>query len=141
MESMNLRKITEAKKLGEVVRQAEMVVNDALKPELEDPNMLPRVFELFLNFIGNDGRELDVSKRRTFLFVAAYLFCPSALIGKKMPSGLRQKILDTMHLGAGSIISRYMSDLMFWYNHYKEFREDVNRAYSYVIESMYRNCN
>lgn len=138
MESMNLRRIAEAKKLGEVVRQAEVAVSDALKPEVEDTNLLPKVYELYLTFVGNNGESLDVNKRRTFLFVVAYLFCPSALIGKKMPSGLRQKILDTMHLGAGSIISRYMSDLMFWYNHYKEFREDVNNAYAYVVDAMYK---
>ena len=136
MESMNLRRIAEAKKLGEVVKQAEIVVNDALKPEVEDLSMLQKAYEHYLVFVGNRGETLDVNKRRAFLFVAAYIFCPSALIGKKMPSGLRQKILDTMHLGAGSIISRYMSDLMFWYNHYREFREDVNSAYEYIKEAM-----
>lgn len=138
MESMNLRRITEAQNLEEVIEKAEMVVNEALKPEFVDFNQLPLVYDAFLKYVGSNTDALDVSKRRTFLFVAAYLFCPSALIGKKMPSGMRQKILDTMHLGAGSIISRYMNDLMFWYEHYKGFREDVNSAYVYIREEMLR---
>lgn len=136
MESMNLRRILEAQKLGENVKLAEKAVNEALSPVIKDSNLIDDVFAHFLRFCGCEGNALDVSKRRIFLFVAAYLFCPSSLIGKKMPSGLRQKLLDTMHIGAGSIISRYMSDLMFWYNHYKEFREDVNNAYSYVLSAM-----
>lgn len=133
---MNVQRILEAQKLDRNVKLAEKAVNEALNPILKDLRLIDDVFAHFLRFCGCEGCTLGVNNRRVFLFVVAYIFCPSSLIGRKMPSGFRQKLLDVMTINAGSIISRYMSDLMFWYNHYKEFREDVNNAYSYILSAM-----
>lgn len=73
--------------------------------------------------------------RRRFLFVILFLFSPKTLAGGKMGHGLRASISKVMKV-TPSNISHYHSNILFFYNLYSDFRDDVNNLFALVYEKL-----
>ena len=136
MISLDLSKIRTAKSYEEDLRQTERKINEALEPIIKDARLLEDVYKYFLAFIEKGKKVMDANNRKKFLFIAVYLFCPSVLIGHTMPRGFRDRIKELINANSASIVSNDTASLMFLYNHYKDFREDVDSAYSFIAEGM-----
>ena len=136
MISMDLSKIRFAKDATEEIRQMEHEVSEALKPAIEDVDFVGEVYKRFLSFIEWSGKIMDANNRKKFLFIAVYLFCPSVLIGHTMPRGFRDRIKELINAKSATTVSNDVANLLFLYNHYRDFREDVDSAYAYVLEGL-----
>ena len=130
---MDLSKIRFAKDAAKECEQMQRKVSEALEPMVKDASLVGEVYRLFLDW---HGKELDAGNRKKFLFVAVYLFCPSVLIGHTMPRGFRDRIKELINAKSATIVSNDVSNLLFLYNHYRDFREDVDSAYAYVADAM-----
>ena len=133
---MDLSKLRIAKDFEEDIKQTERKVQEALEPSFKDVNLLGEVYNRFLSFVEKGKRVMDTNNRKKFLFIAVYLFCPSVLIGHTMPRGFRDRIKKLIGAKSASTVSNDVANLLFIYNHYKDFRDDVNLAYSHIVESM-----
>lgn len=136
MTTIDLRRIKCANSLRSDARQAILVAEDALKPALSDMSLIGDIYRHFKDFLKQLSQPINSEKRREFLFIVAYLYCPSVLIGDSMPRGFRGVLKDILHVESPSAISNYTSDLMFLYNHYQDFREIVEGGFSYIVKSM-----
>lgn len=133
---MDLSKLRTAKGYEEDMKRTERKINEALEPSIKDINLLEEVYKRFLAFVEKSKKAMDTNNRKKFLFIVVYLFCPSVLIGHTMPRGLRDRIKELICAKSASTISNDTANLLFLYNHYQDFREDVNSAYSFIIEGM-----
>lgn len=131
---MDLRKIQSLKSARESINEAFKKATEAAKPIISDKRQLVDVYRNFLAFIQQG--EFTTARRKQFLFIVVYLFCPAVFIGDKMPKGFREALRDLLCLNSLSIISNDTRDLMFLYTHYSDFREEVERAYSFISDIM-----
>ena len=136
MVSMDLSRLRVAKDAMNEMEQLEKEKNAALEPTIKDVGLVGEVYGRFLDFIQWSGRAMDANNRKKFLFVAVYLFCPSVLIGHTMPRGFRDRIRELINAKSATTVSNDVANLLFLYNHYRDFREDVDSAYSYIAEKM-----
>ena len=136
MISMDLSKIRFAKGAAEDVKVLEQSINSALEPMIKDVSLVEHVYDLFLSFLQWSGKAMDVNNRKKFLFIAVYLFCPSVLIGHTMPRGFRDRVKDLINAKSATTVSNDVANLLFLYNHYKDFREDVDSAYAFVADGL-----
>ena len=132
----DLRRIKCAKELQETANGAMIVAKAALSPRLKDVDLLPEIYYNFLGYLKDAKLPPHQERRREFLFIVFYLYCPSVLIGYAMPRGFRNKLKELLHVESPSAVSNYTTDLFFLYNHYADFREVVENAYNYIVEKM-----
>ena len=102
-------------------------------PLISDISYMSNIYKYFMEIVNDTDK---VSLRKKFLFIALRLFAPSALIGTKLPKGLRVELAKLFPDISPSVISNNISDLLFLYQRYKAFRNDIDRIYS-EIKSMY----
>lgn len=136
MASMNLSLIRLAKTAREDMKQLERNINDALEPTLKDLGLMEDAYNLFLSFLQCSKMVMNTNNRKKFLFIAVYLFCPSVLIGHTMPRGFRDRVKDVINVKSATAVSNDVANLLFLYNHYKDFREDVDSAYAFVADGL-----
>lgn len=136
MVSMDLSKIRFARDAMAEMKHLERETNAALEPSIKDVSLVVEVYRLFVDFIQSRGKLMDANNRKKFLFVAVYLFCPSVLIGHTMPRGFRDRIKELINAKSATTVSNDVANLLFLYNHYKDFKDDVDNAYSHVVEGM-----
>lgn len=136
MITLDLRRITCAKDLQDVANGALATAKEALKPRLSDTSLIGEIYSHFREFISSMGKSHHSEKRREFMFIIAYLYCPNVLIGGTMPKGFRGILKELFHVESPSAISNYTTDLFFLYNHYRDFREVVEGAYKHIVEAM-----
>lgn len=133
---MDICKIRDAKSSIDSVKEVMRRVNEALSPFLTDINLMECVYQHFEVFITSAGQRMDANNRKKFLFIVVYLFCPAVLIGDAMPRGFRDRLKDIVHAKSATTVSNDVVNLLFLYNHYRDFRDDVNNAYAYIVEAM-----
>lgn len=136
MITLDLSKLRTAKGYEEDLRQTEKKINEALEPSIKDVRLLEEVYRNFLVFIEKGKKVMDANNRKKFLFIAVYLFCPSVLIGHTMPRGFRDRVKELIKAKSASTVSNDVSNLLFFYTHYKDFRDDVDSAYAFIAEGM-----
>lgn len=81
----------------------------------------------------------SVTQRKKFLFIILYLYSPATLAGGKMTVGLRDKLADVLDLHSRTAISDNCADIVFLYNRYKDFKEDVAIIYSQLLQQLETN--
>lgn len=132
----DLRRITRAKELQDSAKEVEKLVKETLSPRLNDVGLLRDIYRHFKDFVDGVKTKRHTEGRREFLFIVAYLYCPSVLVGGTMPKGFRGLLKDILHVESPSAISNYTSDLLFIYEHYRDFRELVEGAFTYIADKM-----
>lgn len=109
--------------------------SEIAKPVLTDLGMINTLYEWFKE-IALDGKELpkgNVSQRKKFIFIILYLYSPTTLAGGKMRAGLREKLAEVFPIKEKSVVSNNTNNLVFSYQLYKYFRQDVERIYKEII--------
>lgn len=109
--------------------------SEIAKPVLTDLGMIDTLYEWFKE-IALEGKELpkgNVSQRKKFIFIILYLYSPTTLAGGKMRAGLREKLAEVFPIKAKSVVSNNTNNLVFSYQLYKYFRQDVERIYKEII--------
>jgi hypothetical protein len=109
--------------------------SEIAKPVLTDLGMIDTLYEWFKE-IALEGKELpkgNVSQRKKFIFIILYLYSPTTLAGGKMRAGLREKLAEVFPIKEKSVVSNNTNNLVFSYQLYKYFRQDVERIYKEII--------
>lgn len=111
---------------------------ELMTPTLNDMSLLPMIYDWFCEIEGNCGapeRRKGVEFRQRFIFIILFLYSPSALAGGKMRIGLRNKITEVIG-GSGTLVSHSYSNLMFRYQMYKRFRDEIDSIYNVIITRL-----
>lgn len=109
--------------------------SEIAKPVLTDLGMIDTLYEWFKE-IALEGKELpkgNASQRKKFIFIILYLYSPTTLAGGKMRAGLREKLAEVFPIKEKSVVSNNTNNLVFSYQLYKYFRQDVERIYKEII--------
>ena len=56
-----------------------------------------------------------------------YFFAPETLSGYRIPYGLRKEMLNLYKISLGFVITKNLSEAIFLYKNYKDFRENVEK--------------
>lgn len=127
--------IFELKSIREQKHRLSERESEIAKPVLTDLGMIDTLYEWFKE-IALDGKELpkgNVSQRKKFIFIILYLYSPTTLAGGKMRAGLREKLAEVFPIKEKSVVSNNTNNLVFSYQLYKYFRQDVERIYKEII--------
>lgn len=115
-------------------REAELT-----QPMLTNLGMVEELYEWFKEILASRNCPPNiesVTQRKKFIFIVLYLYCPSALAGGKMAKGLREKLSEILGVKAPSTISNNITNVVFIYNQYKNFRRDVEWVYSEIVSRL-----
>lgn len=114
---------------------------ELMSPILTDMGLVPVIFRWYCGIMGNSGvpeRRKAAEFRQKFIFIILFLYSPSTLAGGKMKIGLRDKITEVTG-GTGTLISHCYTDLMFRYQMYKGYREEIDSIYKAITGLLREN--
>lgn len=109
------------------------------EPILEDLDLLPIIYETYLDFFRNRGWQDKANKvyhRQKLILIVLYLYSPRTLAGGKMRIGLRDKLTELFGLSAKTTISDNSAHAVHLYQHYRDFRRDVDLILTDVVNNL-----
>ena len=107
------------------------------EPLYTDMSKIDAMYEAFQSIYCKP--KMTVNDRKKFLFVIILLYCPKKLAGKKMKSGLRDKIANILHMRQHSTLSNNVKDLVKEYD--SNFKKDVSKAYNFITQNITPDIN
>ena len=113
--------------------------NELSSPILSDIYLLPEVYSLFCDALEERGcaPKIDsVYQRKKFLFISLFLFAPSVLAGGRLPNGIRAELSKIFPDVSPCVISNNISDVVFIYQQYKDFRQDIDYLYTVIVNRL-----
>ena len=131
--------VSELKSIREQKSRLSERENELSEPMLTDLSALPEIYNWFCEIQGNrdcPGRNETVHLRKKFIFIILFLYAPSVLAGGRMPIGLRNAIADAVKLSDITFISHNVETVVFMYQNYKEFRQDIDYIYIEIINRL-----
>lgn len=125
LEIKNIREL----KTGLSKREAELI-----HPTLTDINLVGKLYEWYQEILttGSEWRDNSL-RRKKFIFIVLYLYCPEALAGGRMKYGLREKIAEVLSISRSNSISNDINNIVFSYQVYKDYRQDVDNIYGEIM--------
>ena len=108
-------------------------------PILDDLELIPVIYKWFCEIHGErdcSGRNESVHLRKKFIFIILFLYSPSVLAGGRMPMGLRDAIAEAVKLSDITFISHNVETVVFMYQNYKEFRQNIEYLYTEIINRL-----
>lgn len=113
--------------------------NELSSPILSDIYLLPEIYSLFCDAL--EGRDCapkidSVYQRKKFLFISLFLFAPSVLAGGRLPNGIRAELSKIFPDVSPCVISNNISDVVFIYQQYKDFRQDIDYLYAEIVKRL-----
>lgn len=122
-----LDEITKARQLQQEIATLQAQLSQFTTPTLYDTSKLTQLYQQIGNIPDIDQREL----RHHFVFIAVYLYSPSALLGYSIKAGLCQQI--------GEVIERCRQDVseLFYeakvrYDRTQSFREQTENIFTKI---------
>ena len=106
-------------------------------PILSDTSMISEVYSMFCKVLSERDcppRTDNVYQRKKFLFIALFLFAPSVLAGGRLPNGIRAELARIFPDVSPCVISNNITDVLFIYQNYKDFRQDIEYLYNKILE-------
>lgn len=108
-------------------------------PVLTDLSLIPEVYGWFREI--QTERDCppnpeSVTQRKKFLFIVLFLFSPSVLAGGRLPNGIRTELAKVFPHLSPSSISHNIEGVVFLYQNYKDFRHDIDRVYSIIMDRI-----
>jgi len=134
-----LSRIKEMKKVRremEEFREREMKL---FRPLLKDMKHIPVIYDWFhaaQQLRNCPPREDCVKLKKEFVFIVLYLYCPATLVGGKALPGIREKMAEILGYNAASAVSNITADVAFLYQHYRDFRQEIDLAYAYILAQL-----
>lgn len=108
-------------------------------PILSNTSMISEVYSMFCKVLSERDcppRADSVYQRKKFLFIALFLFAPSVLAGGRLPNGIRAELARIFPDVSPCVISNNITDVLFIYQNYKDFRQDIEYLYSQILERL-----
>lgn len=113
--------------------------NELASPELKDLTLIPKIYGWFKEILA--GRDCppnpeSVTQRKKFLFIVLFLFTPSTLAGGRLPNGIRAELARIFPDVSPCVISNNIADILFIYQNYKDFRQDIDYLYTEIVKRL-----
>lgn len=108
-------------------------------PVLTDFSLIPEIYSWFREILtGMDcpPNPESVTQRKKFLFIILFLFAPSVLAGRRLSNGGRAALSEVFNDLSPCVISNNLSDVVFIYQQYKDFRQDIEYLYNKILERL-----
>jgi|WetSurMetagenome_2_1015567.scaffolds.fasta_scaffold07149_3 hypothetical protein len=99
-----------------------------LSPHYTDVNLIPKIYDLYLKILDKQAcppRHDSINTRKKFIFIVLLLFTPEKFAGGRIDGSVREKLSDILKCSK-SAISHQCDDIIFLYQHYKNFKYGVN---------------
>ena len=129
--------IAEIKSIREQKSKLSEREKELTEPILTDLDMIGMLYRWFQEIISQKiFRSGNVTQRKKFIFIILFLYSPSTLAGGKMKNGLRDKLAEVLGVNAQTTISNNRNNLVFSYQLYKYFRQDVDWIYGEMMERI-----
>lgn len=108
-------------------------------PILSNTSMISEVYSMFCKVLSERDcppRADSVYQRKKFLFIALFLFAPSVLAGGRLPNGIRAELARIFPDVSPCVISNNITDVLFIYQNYKDFRQDIEYLYTEIVKRL-----
>lgn len=135
----NFDKIIRIKKIRIEKSELSDEENKLTTPSITDKSLIPEIYNVFRELLDERGCAPNIEsviQRKKFIFIILYLFSPSTLAGGKMASGLRDYLADILGIYSKSTISDNCSDIVFLYQNYADFSDDIAWLYNRIVERL-----
>lgn len=137
--TINIGRVRAAINLHNEIDELQSQWNELTEPMVRDLSLLPILYNLYLQMYERRGmldKANKVYNRQKFLLVVLYLYSPRTLAGGKMVVGLRRKLTELFGLSASSTVSDNITDLVFNYDKYIDFRKDADMIYREMRDAL-----
>lgn len=111
-----------------LIREAELA-----EPILTDLSLLGNIYDLFMSY--HKIKKIGCLQRKQFVFIILFLYSPSALTGKKMLRGLRDRLCEVLGCTRTNISHDYVKVCQF-YNTYNEFRNSTTDYLQRILTDL-----
>lgn len=130
--------IAEIKSIREQKSKLSEREKELTEPTLTDLNMIETLYGWFQEIISQKEmfRLGNVTQRKKFIFIILFLYSPNTLAGGKMKNGLRNKLAEVLGVSAQTAISDNRNSLVFSYQLYKYFRQDVDWVFTEMMKRV-----
>lgn len=139
---MNYNYFEKIERLQTIRKEKEMLLKEEkelLSPTLTDYDKLPVIYGWFKNILKDRPCPPTINtvlQRKKFLLIVLYLYCPGVLCGDRMPNGIRIKIADLFAPISNNVISQNISDIVFMYLNYKDFKNEVDDVFYQIVDKI-----
>lgn len=103
---------------------------------LHDISNIPKIYEWFCcisSELCDFPPEGSNQFRQRFIAIIILLYCPGALFGDKMASGVRAGLSSVLKVKAPTIISDNVKNVMLYYKVYLDFKYHVDYLYADIL--------
>lgn len=131
--------VSELKAIREQKSRLSERENELSTPALSDLELIPVIYEWFKEVLSEMAFPPQVeciTQRKKFLFIVLFLFSPSVLAGGRMPNGVRKTLEEVFPNVKPCTISNNLADVVFLYQQYKDFRQDIEYIYTEIINRL-----
>lgn len=131
--------VSELKAIREQKSRLSERENELSTPVLSDLELIPVIYEWFKEVLSEMAFPPQVeciTQRKKFLFIVLFLFSPSVLAGGRMPNGVRKSLEEVFPNVKPCTISNNLADVVFLYQQYKDFRQDIEYLYTEIINRL-----
>ncbi len=136
---LNFDRIIRLKKIRIKKSELSEEENAISTPILSDKSL---IYEIYKDSLRYSTKEIVPHaskmspKRKKFIFIILYLFSPSTLAGGKTVYGIRGEIAKVVGIQSESTISNNCEDVVFLYQNYGDFSEDIDYLYTEIINRL-----
>lgn len=131
--------VSELKAIREQKSRLSERENELSAPVLSDLELIPVIYEWFkevLSEMAFPPQVESITQRKKFLFIVLFLFSPSVLAGGRMPNGVRKSLEEVFPNVKPCTISNNLADVVFLYQQYKDFRQDIEYIYTEIVSRL-----
>ncbi|WP_368107173.1 hypothetical protein [Bacteroides nordii] len=131
--------VSELKAIREQKSRLSERENELSTPVLSDLELIPVIYEWFkevLSEMAFPPQVESITQRKKFLFIVLFLFSPSVLAGGRMPNGVRKSLEEVFPNVKPCTISNNLADVVFLYQQYKDFRQDIEYIYTEIVSRL-----
>lgn len=131
--------ILELKSIREQKSRLSERESELSSPVIHDVSLIPEIYGWFKDILSDNCCPScidSVLQRKKFLFIVLFLFSPSVLAGGRIPNGIRHELSGVFPEISPCVISNNISDVVFLYQNYKDFRQDIEYLYTGVVNRL-----
>ena len=131
--------VSELKAIREQKSRLSERENELSAPVLSDLELIPVIYEWFKEILSEMAFPPQVeciTQRKKFLFIVLFLFSPSVLAGGRMRNGVRKSLEEVFPNVKPCTISNNLADVVFLYQQYKDFRQDIEYIYTEIVSRL-----
>lgn len=131
--------VSELKAIREQKSRLSERENELSAPVLSDLELIPVIYEWFKEVLSEmtfPPQVESITQRKKFLFIVLFLFSPSVLAGGRMPNGVRKSLEEVFPNVKPCTISNNLADVVFLYQQYKDFRQDIEYIYTEIVSRL-----